>query len=235
MKKIILVIIIFNISIMGLIVLNCSSKRGTKSDNPVFTGQRGSLPILKVGDEWAMGYVHVGDTPCEIINRVTDEKDIEGKSCYVLKSEFDPPLLPSSILIMDKATMDVVSISSVEEIENGTIELTLNYSYEYFDTLMYPLEIGKTWKVIETENAITSVMGENHIYDSTFVYINKIEKVEEITVPAGTFDCFKIVSYNEEGQMTMTWWYSDDAKNDIKEYNHETGEDLVLTSYSIKF
>ncbi len=235
MKKSIPAMIIINLSITAFLILSCSDERGTKSDNPVFTGQRGSLPNLKKGDEWAMGYVHVGETPCEIINRVIGEMDVGGKSCYVLESKFDPPLLPSSTLIMDKVTMDVVSISSVEETENGTFELTLNYTYEYSDTLMFPLEIGKTWKVIETENAITSVMGENLIYDSTFVYINKIENIEEIIVPAGTFDCFKIVSYDEEGQEKMTWWYSDDAKNDIKEFNHETGEDLVLTSYSIQF
>jgi hypothetical protein len=58
--------------------------------------------------------------------------------------------------------------------------------------------------------------------------------VEQITVPARTFRCFKIVEYDEAGIAVRTSWVSDEAKQvKAKSIDHETGEVTELVSYSI--
>ncbi|MCJ7813574.1 DUF3108 domain-containing protein, partial [bacterium] len=89
--------------------------------------------------------------------------------------------------------------------------------------------------VKETESILTTIRNETITQDTTSIYTYIVEKIEEIEVPAGTFNCFRIVKYNEDGDKEVTWWYSDDAKTNIKEFEHETGEDIVLVSYSVTF
>jgi len=62
----------------------------------------------------------------------------------------------------------------------------------------------------------------------------KVEKREDITVPAGTFTSFKIVYYDEHDNITRTSWYSDSVKRDVKRIYNETGETHELVSYSVQ-
>ena len=58
--------------------------------------------------------------------------------------------------------------------------------------------------------------------------------MEEVTVQAGVFRCFKVVQYDEDGNPLMTNWISDKVKQwGIKIMDHDTGETQVLMSYSI--
>jgi hypothetical protein len=40
----------------------------------------------------------------------------------------------------------------------------------------------------------------------------KVEKREKVKVPAGEFDCLKLVVFNEKGESFRTLWYSEEAK-----------------------
>jgi hypothetical protein len=63
----------------------------------------------------------------------------------------------------------------------------------------YPLEVGNTW----TESYRVTVHAANQTipFDSTW----KVEAYEEVTVPAGTFKAFKIISSDTTGNETVTW------------------------------
>lgn len=63
----------------------------------------------------------------------------------------------------------------------------------------YPLEVGKTW----TRSCRVTVHAANQTipFDST----SRVEAYEEVTVPAGTFKTFKIISSDTTGSETVTW------------------------------
>jgi hypothetical protein len=60
-----------------------------------------------------------------------------------------------------------------------------------------------------------------------------VESIEEITVAAGTFKCFKVVTYDDEGVKLETSWYSDKVKAKVKSILHESGDTRELQSYSV--
>ncbi len=62
----------------------------------------------------------------------------------------------------------------------------------------------------------------------------KIEAIEKITVGAGTFECFKTVEYDENGEKVSTRWYSDKVKTSVKEIDEVTGDTQELVSYSVQ-
>ncbi len=235
MKKSYLYVTFIFIWILGFFIFGCSSDKDKTTKNLSFTGRQGSLPVLKTGDTWTMGYTYINETQCKIINQVAGEDIVNGKSCYFFNSLFEPPLLPQMLLIIDKSSLDIISMSSLVFMEEDTFETSVNYTYTYFDSLMFPLETGKTWKVKETESIMATISNETTTQDTTNVYTYIVEKMEEIKVPAGTFNCFRIVKYNEDGKKEVTLWYSDDVKSTIKELEHKTGEDMELISYSVTF
>ena len=60
-----------------------------------------------------------------------------------------------------------------------------------------------------------------------------VEAFEDVTVSAGTFESFKVVEYDQDGNPLYTSWYSDEAKIEIKSIDHETDEITELLSYNL--
>jgi len=50
----------------------------------------------------------------------------------------------------------------------------------------------------------------------TVTLMTQVEIKEEVEVPAGKFDCFKIVEKGEDGTLCRVYWYSDKAGYDVK-------------------
>lgn len=84
----------------------------------------------------------------------------------------------------------------------------------------------------ETKTEISA--GETKKETTTSVLTLRVEGREQITVPAGTFDCFKIVRYDEGGSALKTEWYSDRTKANAKTIDHESGYTEELVSYSVR-
>lgn len=63
----------------------------------------------------------------------------------------------------------------------------------------YPLEVGKTWT--KSYRVTIPATKQTIPFDST----SKVEAYEEVTVPAGTFKTFKIISSDTTGNETVTW------------------------------
>ena len=94
--------------------------------------------------------------------------------------------------------------------------------------------MGKEVTIIENTTTTITISGETQTETEERIYTHVVEGIEDITVPAGTFRCFKVVEYNEQGNIDSIDWYADKAKVNVKSIDHETGDIMELQSYSVR-
>jgi hypothetical protein len=116
--------------------------------------------------------------------------------------------------------------SAIVELPGMPSTITWTYEGEYG----WPYDIGKTWSF--TKHTVAGPL------DLIVERESKVLGVETITVPAGTFDCYHIVTYDPASPDTYTyehWFNASDVKSDVKMIDRDTwaGEETrVLVSYS---
>jgi hypothetical protein len=166
--------------------------------------------------------------------KVTAKDVINGKQCYVVQGSFDPPIggvIKNISMEFDKATMYLLRARMLGEYQGFLFRQTSSHSYEFLGKPDYPLEVGRECRVIETETRITTILGKTQKETKTTNYSYKVEGEEKITVPAGTFKCFKIVQYDDNGNALNTLWKCDGSKQyEVKRIDHGTGEVIELMS-----
>lgn len=132
---------------------------------------------------------------------------------------------------LDKTTMSLIRSRMSGEYQGFPFVQASNHSYEFLGKPYYPLQIGKECQVIKTEIRTTTMMGKTQTETKIINYTFKVEGIEEITVPAGTFKCFKIVEYDDAGRALSTHWESNEVRQlEIKRIDHETEEVIELIS-----
>lgn len=135
---------------------------------------------------------------------------------------------------LDKSTMDFIRLQTSGNYGNMPYIMASSYSYKYIEEPLYPYVVGKESKVVETSTDTILRMAETEKTTETNTYVYKVEKIEDIAVPAGTFRCFKVVEYYEDGTLSSTSWFAEETKfYPVKELDHETGEIAELVSYSV--
>ena len=207
-------------------------------------------PILEVGDSWTLALTS-NEANYNLTMTVIGKETVNNVSCYVMKLVFEP-----EIPIAEKA----VSKEMTWWLANSTLHLLkmegkahvhaygwdLPFVEEHFYTFQGEpfLTVGNEYN--ETDNRElnvycpppTSILFE-HDETNTITRI-KVEAVENITVPAGTFSCYKIVTYDESGQNIVSMrWFSMKAKTAVRIENYDTGEFEIfetaeLLSYSVQ-
>ena len=170
----------------------------------------GALPTWKVGDTWttrSSGYDGIEVTSVET---VTGEQVFNGIDCYTIEGTSTSMGMTDTVTgAFDKTTLLLIE-SEISSSINGTAnkwtqKVSCNYSVK-----PYPLSVGKTWTVTGNETYTSLMMGTNRTTTYPYTSIWKVEKVESITVPAGTFQCFKIVQYNSSTNAVFaTRWITD--------------------------
>jgi hypothetical protein len=212
----------------------CDIKIGDLTET--LTIREGILPTFEIGDKWVSNVLLEGIN-YTMTEEVTGEKVIDGKDCYVTLSTFEPPLMGniSEISIMyDKATLCWERLQMSGEVQGEPFVGEYNYTDEFLGEPLYPLEIGKECKVKETYTLSVQVGSEIQQESHTETFTYKVEEIEEITVPAGTFRCFKIVKYDHSDNEFNTFWQSDKVKQyNVKFMDHLIGEVDELVSYSV--
>lgn len=192
------------------------------------------LPDLKVGDQWVFRIT--SEKIEHTMNvEVAGEDVVNGRDCYVFEVSVEPPfegLIDHMTIKRDKSTMEEITV----EFMYTRYKTSMIYSYEISGVNPYPLEVGKEYTEIVTMNSTTTIEGEDpetETEENTYIY--RIEKIEEITVPAGTFECFKIVKYDEDGtNVIQESWASDEIKQyTVKKIDYESGKTTELKSYSL--
>lgn len=211
----------------------------------------GSLPTLYIGDKWVYEEIAQGLDSTRTYE-LTGEDVTDGKNCYVMQESVEYskrespwafPSPPNPLNLnetltekFDKETMQV--IREEQSSTNGTdVEIsTHSYSYKFKNGLPYPLEAGKECKFAITGTWTYTNKGQPTTNKSTATNVLQVEGIEEITVPAGTFNCFKINHYMDNGTLLYSSWYSDEVKSDVKKSwptDNTTGHEFVLVSYSV--
>jgi len=84
-------------------------------------------------------------------------------------------------------------------------------------TWEYPLEVGKTWT---RQQQVTIHAAKRTI---PYVVTQKVEAIEEVTVPAGTFKTFKISTVNTLGDDNLIW-FSPELGIFVKQSNKRTAK-----------
>lgn len=194
----------------------------------------GQLPDIEVGDRWEYENTQEG-IEYHLVMEVIEDDDANG--LFTIRMTIDPPL-PGMI---DEATAGFdeelllplwTKMSGVTEGTEFTAETEA--TYEISSGSRWPLEVGN--EIVITESSVTNIEAGEETYteDETETKTYKVELIEEITVEAGTFECFKTVEYDENGENVSTKWYSDKVKTNVKDIDYETGETQELVSYSVK-
>jgi len=178
-------------------------------------------PVWSVGDKWTWKRVD-GAT---LYSEVVDVKE----DLYVLKMGRDPDLYG-----YDKKTMNVKFLIK----EGGRQE---KFESAWRNVLDFPMFVEKKW----TNNTYSKpARGQLPV---TYINEFKVEGVEDVTIPAGTFKCYKIrlkqtnmSSRHESGW--VLYWYSPEVKIWIKREAESTGywlnslwtPNAELISYKLK-
>jgi hypothetical protein len=154
----------------------------------------------------------------------------------VLEATAEPPYLGivSAMTVgIEKTTFLAVAIQSSGEFLGLPYEVVTEYTYELSGDPLFPLQVGSENEVVETLTTTATMMGETTEKTETKTYTRTVETVEDVTVPAGTFECFKIVERYDDGTPKSTEWYSDAVRWTVREEDHESGEDARLIRYSL--
>jgi len=234
MKRLLVLVII------SLLVVGCDSGGDTPMSTQEATSEEtleGALPVFKIGDSWTyQGIYENEDIQYTGTMEVIGEEMVDGIECYVDETEIDIPLFATSsnsIGMIDKATLDIISIQFTIEEQGELVETTIMSSYQHSES-PFPLYLGKTWETTERKTTTLTANGvtETETEENTFVY--KIEAMETVTVPAGTFECFKRVKYSEDGYILQDSWPSETIKlTNVKSYDYEMANLMELISYSV--
>lgn len=196
---------------------------------------KAELPTLHVGNEWV--YQVADDNVYTFHYEVIAEEIVDNRDCYVFKLSSTPPyrsplggILSGENMWVEKETGLTVKAQISGEYMGTPFTKTTTYIHHSGKDI-WPIEVGKEVNVTMTAIENSSLSGS---WSSTGTVTVKVEKRENITVPAGTFKCFKVVFYDEYDSITRTSWYSDSIKYWVKTIYNETGETHELISYSIQ-
>ncbi len=236
MKKVLRVLLVFSLlAAISFLLPACQGEEGEEEKAP-----EGQLPVYQVGDKWVWSYVMDG-TDYTLTEEITGEETVEGRDCYVLDMLFDPIISSTHDDVvytttgmkywMDKDTALMGVKMETSFTGNGrTYTSSEIYSYDPWVNL-FPLEIGKE---AESELTTTQYAGGSQTGDPVVVTEKyKIDSREDITIAAGTFNCWKIIIYDGAGSVTLIMWYSDQIKSAVKMTDAEGNVMMELKSYSI--
>lgn len=202
--------------------------------------KEGVLPHYAVGNYWTYRWVQDA-AEYTLTQEVTGEEVVEGKNCYAMDWTYEPPMGGMSTMNywVDKETLSLLSKMQFSgEHEGQPYTWTAIYSYELLEGSYWPLEVGKEFMMEGTET--TTITVDDEVVSSgtiTRTSIFKVEKKEEIEVPAGRFNCFKVVITDEDENLLYVGWYSDKAKSEVKSIAYDEDGNATYTmelkSYSV--
>jgi hypothetical protein len=217
---------------VGLVLLLTAALAGCTRTN-----SEGEIPVLKTGNKWTYQIREGEATIYTISMEVAGEAVVDGESCWVIEmSRYPPGGVESHTMHLDKSNLEPVQLhmSLNQQVlwgMNG--DFTDNYSYDFPDGLLWPLAVGKQVTKIEHVTSVEIWNDETETEIKTRTSTYKVEAIEETTIAAGKFRCFKIVEYDDAGAERVTQWYSDKVRRFVKRIDHTKLETMELKSYSV--
>lgn len=211
-------------------------------------GQYFSPPFfLEIGDSWKLNLT-ANENEYNLTMTVIGEETIFKLRCYTVKLTFEPesPFAEQGMsnemtAWLEKSTLNIMKLEG---------KGSEGYGFTYVEEHSYTFQ-GQPSLTVGNEHNETDTR-EMNVYGLppfNFRYMHekttttkriKVEAFENITVPAGTFSCYKIVTYDKTGQKALSIrWVSMEAKTAVRTENYKTGEFEIfetteLLSYSIQ-
>jgi hypothetical protein len=197
--------------------------------------KKAQSPEYEIGNQWVykmeyQGLIH------DVTIEVTDTDIINDKECYVTVWKYQPALegtIPDMSVWVDKTTDLPVMAQATGTMMGVHYSAVMDYVYLFPGENWWPLEVGKEIEISETIHRTTKASGRENKETETKTSTYEVVRIEEITVLAGTFDCFKIIEHDESGMKLSETWYSDDVKNDVKYIDYAEGYTIELKSHSM--
>ncbi|MBN2098902.1 MAG: fibronectin type III domain-containing protein [Dehalococcoidia bacterium] len=204
---------------------------GNEAISQDYTFAEGQLPVIKIGDKWTFEEV-MDSVYYSCIYEVTGEGKVGDQDCWIMEFSYSPSFLGISegSQRVSKATWDILQLQTSMTWEGMSATAAGVCLYVPSGTSLFPLKVGSQFTRTETLTMTVTVLGETETTTDTQVHTYKVQGVEEITVQAGTFVCFKIT--DTVGTRVSTLWYSDKAKTFVKEIAAD-GSTTELKSYLV--
>jgi hypothetical protein len=163
-------------------------------------------PNWTVGDQW----VYEEKSPearRTLVREVVREDAFQAIPSYVVKRANEESFYT-------KETLGLITV-----MEEGKLTLRRDRSGQAF---FWPLAVNKNWRNTYAEENLKEPSKDT--IDLSMV----ISAIEEMTVPAGTFQAARIEAYDSKsGRLLFERWYSPQAKYYIKTRSYATKEGLV--------
>jgi len=147
---------------------------------------------------------------------VIGEETIDGTATYITETSFNKkPKRAIYVARMDKdmtskfkSTSTWLSKNTLQPVKNEFVFTMMGIPISTKTTFAYdgpsgaPLSVGKTWSY---EQLSTPSMGD----PTTKTWNAEVVGMEKVTIPAGTYNCYKVV--HTAGDSTRTEWWSADG------------------------
>jgi hypothetical protein len=147
-----------------------------------------AIPVWKLGDEWSFQYEDA-TSKGTFVDVVTRDETVDGIECYVVRSG-------GSEFYYRKTDMAYY----IQKDSSGKI---IRRHVPPHAFMAWPMAVGKQW-----QESLTLERPQTRETEALRVTM-RIEATETVTVPAGTFDTFKIVRRNDRtGAVDGEFWYS---------------------------
>jgi len=174
----------------------------------------GQKPEWKIGYKWQYAWKALGRSGT-LDKEIIREDIFEGVSSYILR-------VGRNENFYAKDSFGFLAVAS-----KGKPVSKRNPPDQYFS---WPLEVGKEWRNTYTRENLAEKSSQASDYSVL------IADIEQIKVPAGSFEAFKLEIYGfQNGLMVMERWYSPQAKWFVKEriYLPNGVREEELTSFKV--
>ena len=228
------VIFVFMILMMFMILIMFLPAACDKDDETATAPIQDLTPRLGIGSTWVYNSIY-GDEVDVLTATVIGEEAVNGVDCYVVELLYDNPArrslsipenLPTSGLgedfavylisgnkyWFDKATWNLKKLEHYFESPKGNkTSSVINYTF-FDDDFAASFSLNKSW-------TYESQQKTRNIEYPVITWEAKVVSVEDVAVPAGTFQCFKIEhtrikSMGEDLPQVITpkteWWSTEE-------------------------
>ena len=171
-------------------------------------------PTWKVGNQWSYRW-ESSRGKGTFVWRVLAEEAVDNATCYLVDSG-------RYQIYFRKA-----DFALVQEKDRTVLDLKYVPARRF---LAWPLHVGRAWEVLYTQ--------EVHRRGSTALRLGvwRVERKEQIAVPAGTFEAFKVVERDKWANAVVSQiWVAPKVKGLVKaEFHYDYGvEKRELTAYQV--
>jgi hypothetical protein len=171
----------------------------------------GSMPHFTIGDKWVSRWDTAGQV-YTVTMEIISETTVNGESCWVFQTSFDPAYqnVVSITNKYKKTNLDIVVSDYKTDKPDGSFT-SINFQV-VSSKPFYPLEVNKVVTETDYEEITYGNKSLATTENTTEITATLVEKIETVKVPAGNFDCFKVLKYNASGNVTQISWRSDKVK-----------------------